>query len=141
MNDELKVKFEKVMLIDDNRTDLYIASRIIIKNKFAAEVLEHTSARDALIYLQNNQENSQLLPQVIFVDIYMPLMSGFDFVAEYSKFSSILKESCQVHIISSTIDDVDILRARKEQNVMSFHIKPITKEILARITSSDFKKI
>lgn len=141
MNDELKVEFEKVMLIDDNSTDLYIASRIIIKNKFAKEVLEYTSGREALIYLQNNQENSKLLPEVIFVDIYMPLMSGFDFVAEYNKLSSTFKDSCQLHIVSSTIDDVDILRARKEENVVSFHIKPITKEILARITSNDFNKV
>jgi hypothetical protein len=47
---------------------------------------------------------------------------------------------CHVFIISSTIDDLDILRARKEQNVQSFHIKPITKEILAQINVSTMRK-
>jgi CheY-like chemotaxis protein len=133
MINHLQSKFEKVMVIDDNSTDLYISSRIILINNFGAKVLEYSSGEAALKYLVENQENITLLPEVIFVDIYMPLMSGFDFLEVYNKLCPNLKKQCKIFMISSTIDDVDILRARTDQNVTLFQVKPITKEFLDRI--------
>lgn len=130
---ELPPKFESVMIIDDNAIDLYISSRLIIKNYFGKKVLEYSDANEALKYLQDNQQNISVLPQVIFVDIYMPLMSGFEFLEAYDKLPSDLKNYCKVYIISSTIDDDDILRARRDKNVISFQVKPINKEFLNRI--------
>jgi hypothetical protein len=60
-------------------------------------------------------------------------MSGFDFLEEYNKLSLTLKQQCKVFVLSSTIDDLDILRASTDQNVTLFQIKPITKEFLERI--------
>ena len=130
---ELPPKFESVMIIDDNAIDLYISSRLIIKNYFGKKVLEYSDANEALKYLQDNQHNISVLPQVIFVDIYMPLMSGFEFLEAYEKLPSDLKNYCKVYIISSTIDDDDIQRARTDKNVISFQVKPINKEFLNRI--------
>ena len=130
---ELQPKFETVMIIDDNTIDLYISSRLIIKNNFGKKVLEYSDAKEALKYLQHNQDNISMLPQIIFVDIYMPLMSGFEFLDAYDKLPSGLKNHCKAYIISSTIDDDDILRARRDKNVISFQVKPINKEFLDRI--------
>lgn len=133
MIEELKPKFETVMIIDDNTVDLYISSRLIIKNYFSKKVLEYSDAREALKYLQDNQDNIAELPKVIFVDIYMPLMSGFEFLEAYDKLPLPLKNNCKTYIISSTIDDDDIARARRDENVVSFQVKPINKEFLGRI--------
>jgi CheY-like chemotaxis protein len=133
MMTKLKPKFETVMIIDDNIIDLYISSRMITKNNFGKKVLEYTAAEEALHYLQENQDNINELPQVIFVDIYMPVMSGFEFMKAYDKLSSTLKNHCKAYIISSTIDDEDIARSRRDKNVVSFQVKPITKEFFNRI--------
>lgn len=133
MIEELKPKFETVMIIDDNTVDLYISSRLIIKNYFSKKVLEYSDAREALKYLQDNQDNIAELPKVIFVDIYMPLMSGFEFLEAYDKLPLPLKNNCKTYVISSTIDDDDIARARRDKNVVSFQVKPINKEFLGRI--------
>jgi CheY-like chemotaxis protein len=136
MTDELKPKFETVMIIDDNTIDLYISSRLITKNYFGKKVLEYSDAKEALKYLQDNQDNTSMLPQVIFVDIYMPLMSGFEFLDAYDNLPFDLKNNCRTYILSSTIDDDDIVRARRDKNVVSFQVKPINKEFLERITIS-----
>lgn len=136
MNDYPQPKFETVMIIDDNTIDLYVCSRMIIKNNFGKKVLQYSVATEALKYLQDNQNNFSELPQIIFVDIYMPIMSGFEFMTEYDKLSPVLKEHCKVHIISSTIDNQDIVKSRTNNNVVSFQVKPITKEFLDRIRTN-----
>lgn len=130
---ELQPKFETVMIIDDNTIDLYVGSRMITKNNFGKKVLQYSVATEALKYLQVNQDNFSELPQVIFVDIYMPEMSGFEFMEEYNKLSPALKKYCKVFIISSSIDNDDIVRSRNDKNVVSFQVKPITIEFLDSI--------
>lgn len=126
-------KFETVMIIDDNLVDLYIISRMIIKNNFGKNVLHYTEAEEAIKYLQENQDDISKLPQIIFVDIYMPLMSGFEFLEAYDGLSTTLKNYCKAYIISSTIDNDDIAQSSSNKNVVAFHVKPITKEFLDRI--------
>lgn len=135
MINELQPKFETVMIIDDNMIDLYITTRMIVKNNFGKKVLKYWTAKEALKYLQENQYTISELPRVIFVDIYMPLMSGFEFLEAYDKLSPALKNHCKAYVVSSTIDDDDIARAHGDKNVVSFKVKPITKEFLNRIVA------
>lgn len=118
------------MVIDDNLIDLYIATRMITKNNFGKKVLQYSSAIEALKYLQENQENISMLPKVIFVDIYMPGMSGFEFMAEYDKLPISLKKYCKAFIISSSIDTQDLAKANRDNNIVAMKEKPITKEFL-----------
>lgn len=136
MIEELDPKFQKVMIIDDNNIDLYITKRLIIKNKFGKKVLEYADASEALRYLQDHQDNIPMLPLVIFIDIYMPGMSGFQFMEAYDKLPAALKKHCRVFIISSTIDEYDIERCRLNTNVTSFQVKPITKDFLESIAAT-----
>ena len=136
MTTEIQPKFEKVMIIDDNNIDLYITKRLIIKNNFGKEVLEYNAAAEALKYLQDNQDNIPMLPLIIFIDIYMPEMSGFEFLEAYDKLPVTLKKYCKVFIISSTIDDKDIERSLLDKNSTAFQVKPITKEFLDGILAT-----
>jgi CheY-like chemotaxis protein len=133
MMEELEPKFERVMIIDDNIIDLYITKRLIIKNNFGKNVLEYFSAEKALKYLQEHQETNLMLPQIIFIDIYMPVMSGFEFLGAYDKLPAALKKYCKIFIISSSIDDNDIARSKMDKNLIAFQVKPITKEFLNSI--------
>ena len=130
MKEEVSVNFDSVMLIDDNPIDLYIASRMININNFAKNILQFSSAIEALTYLKENQEDTSLLPDVIFVDIYMPGMSGFEFMAEYEKLPIALKEHCKVFIVSSTVDQEDVAKANRDKNIIAMKEKPITKDFL-----------
>ena len=129
----LKSKFKRVLLIDDNTIDIYLTSRIITKYNFGQEIDQYTSPIKALQYLKENQNDINELPQIIFVDIYMPIMSGFEFMEEYDKVSSVLKKHCKVYIVSSSIDDNDMKRANDDSNVVAFQVKIITKEFLSSI--------
>ena len=133
MSEEPTPRFVSIMIIDDNLIDLYISSRMITKNNFGKKVLQYSSAKEALKYLQ---ENIPQLPEVIFVDIYMPGMSGFEFMKEYNKLSTPLKNLCSVFIISSSLDEHDVNRANNDINIVAMKEKPITKEFLTDLKIS-----
>ncbi|RXJ45719.1 response regulator [Gelidibacter gilvus] len=128
-----KSKFERVMLIDDNTIDLYITARLMTKYNFGEEIDQYSSAKKALEFLQEKQNDFTKWPQIIFLDIYMPGMSGFEFMAEYNNLSSQLKKFCKVYMISSSIDENDIKRAKNDVNVVDFQVKSLTKEFLNSI--------
>ena len=115
MEHKTQPAFDKVMIIDDNALDLYIAAKMIANNNF------------------ENQENRDLLPQLISVDIYMPVMDGFEFVENYKLLSPTLTDHCKVIMISSTIDDHDIFRAKQDKTISLFTVKPITKSVFEDI--------
>ena len=73
---EQNFKFKSIMLVDDNNIDLYITARVLSNSNFAKDIKEYTSAKKALNFLQENQNDFNQLPQIIFVDIYMPQMIG-----------------------------------------------------------------
>lgn len=126
-------KFRNIMIIDDNNIDLYITSRMVKKHEIAENVLSFCFAGDALEYLHANQSNPDGLPELILVDIYMPMMSGFDFLREYNKLPADFKNPIKVFIVSSSIDDSDIEKANNDKNVTAFWEKPITREFLENL--------
>lgn len=133
MLEQVTTKFETIMIIDDSSIDLYISSRIIAQNKLAQNVLQYSSAKSALNYLTENQNKASLLPDVLLIDIYMPEMSGFEFMVKYNLLSTILKDKCSVYIISSTNNERDIAQVQADKNIEAFHEKPLTKEFLESI--------
>ncbi|RTZ03494.1 response regulator [Flavobacterium sp. RSP49] len=133
MKNELKTKFGKVLLIDDNPIERYICSQIILHNNFGKNVVEFALASEALAYLKENQERHGQLPEVIFIDLYMPHFSGFEFLEAYDKLPLTLKNKVKVFIVSNTINNHDIIRVCRDPNVVSFQQKPITQEFLDRI--------
>jgi len=81
--------------------------------------LQYSSSIEALKYLQENQENILELPKMIFMDIYMSEMSGFEFMKECDKLSTSLKNLCRVFIISSSIDEQDLSCANNDKNIVA----------------------
>jgi CheY-like chemotaxis protein len=133
MLEEIQTKFKTIMIIEDNPIDLYISSRVILKNNFTENLLKYSSAQLALDYLIENQDIEDLLPNLILIDIHMPIMTGFEFMDIYNLFSAKLKKNCEIYVLSSTIDELDIKKVDDDTNIKSFHEKPITKEFLESI--------
>ena len=127
-------KFQRVMIIDDNEFDSYITSKLILNSNLSAYVLEYNSAEAALLYFEENQNNLEKLPQLIFLDIYMPLMDGFEFIQKFKELSSDINEYCKICMVSTTVSDYYIHKAKIDESIMLFTSKPITVEFIETIS-------
>jgi CheY-like chemotaxis protein len=126
-----------VMLVDDNDTDNFISKRIIEITKFARSVEVKSSGKNALEYLRENQNLIEKLPNVIFLDINMPIVDGFVFLYEFEKFNELVKSKCKVIILSSSDNKRDIDKIVNNNHVIKFITKPLTEIALDEIAQSN----
>jgi CheY-like chemotaxis protein len=122
-----------VMLVDDNDTDNFISKRIIELTKFAKRIEIKNSGKNALQYLEANQNNPDLLPDLIFLDINMPIVDGFIFLYEFGKFSDVIKNKSKIVILSSSDNKRDIDKIVNDRNVIKFVTKPLTDDVLKTV--------
>ncbi len=122
-----------VMLVDDNDTDNFISKRIIEITRFSDEVIVKSSGKSALDYLEENKDNPEAIPDIIFLDINMPIVDGFVFLYEYEKFSNTIKDKCRVIILSSSDNKRDIDKIINNDFVIKFVTKPLTEKTLEEI--------
>ncbi len=124
---------ELVMLVDDNDTDNFISKRIIEITKFAKRIEVKNSGKSALEYLEREQKNPQNLPELIFLDINMPIVDGFVFLFEFEMFSDELKNKCKVVILSSSDNKRDIEKIVDNDYVIKFITKPLNEQALKEL--------
>ncbi len=125
--------YERVMVVDDTQIDRYIAKHIMNKIYYAKEISEFDLALSALDYLKLNAENIEVLPQLIFLDIRMPLMDGFQFMQEFNLLPDTVLVNCKVVMLSTSLDSGDHARAQSEPLIQMFLNKPLNKQSLIEV--------
>lgn len=128
----------KVFCIDDDQITLVLCDMVIKKSGFANEVITAKNGKEGLAWFsayfsKNSVEPKQEPPQVIFLDLNMPVMNGWDFLEDYlMKYTERLPET-KVVILSSTVNPEDFLRANRYDIVIDFINKPLTPEGLEEL--------
>jgi CheY-like chemotaxis protein len=121
------------MVIDDNQIDLYIAEMVMATTQFAEKVICVSSAREALAYLKPLYETVDELPSLIFLDINMPEMTGFDFLNEYQHLPENIRKKCIIMMLTTSLDENDRKQAEGNQFVKRFLNKPLDRDKIAQL--------
>jgi CheY-like chemotaxis protein len=130
----MEYKYKKAMVVDDNQIDLYIAEMVMATTGFAEKVICVGSAKEALEYLKPLYENPEELPDLIFLDINMPEMTGFDFLNEYQHLPENVRKKCIIMMLTTSLDEDDRTQAERNQFVRKFLNKPLDRDKLAQLT-------
>ncbi len=131
-------KYHNVMLIDDNEIDNLINQKMIEASDICENIFVHSGAKGAIEFLKNIEKLAKgpldlYLPEVIFLDIDMPLMDGFQFLDEFEKLSDVIKNNCKVVMLTSSLNPQDMNKAKKNKFVLKYLNKPLTQENLKKI--------
>jgi CheY-like chemotaxis protein len=123
----------QVLLIDDDQVYLFAATKTIEATGLAGSVEVCTNGLDALEYLNRIMGSSGRLPDVIFIDINMPVMDGWEFLEEYKTLSARINNPIKIYILSSSVDKNDIMRSKEYSSVIEYVVKPVYKEKFSEI--------
>jgi len=131
-------KYHNVMLIDDNEIDNLINQKMIEASDICENIFVHSGAKGAIEFLINIEKLAKgpldlYLPEVIFLDIDMPLMDGFQFLDEFEKLSDVVKNNCKVIMLTSSLNPQDMSKAKKNKYVLKYLNKPLTQDNLKKI--------
>lgn len=126
-------KFKSVLLVEDDPIKVMVCDRIIKMNGFAEVVKSCENGRYALDYLKEKAAGTNEWPDIIFLDINMPVMNGWDFLDELDQIKDSLPPLPRIFILSSTVDPEDFNRAKHFSTVEDFISKPLEKDYIANI--------
>jgi len=126
---------KKIMLIDDDPLCVMISTKIIELNP-ALKVTAFSSAKEALEQLKQwYVSGSDLFPDFIFLDINMPVMDGWQFLEETQKLPEDLRQKCNVIMLSSSVNPIDVRKSKGFESVSDFVSKPLTVEKLKTLVA------
>lgn len=127
---------KSIFLIDDDPIFVYLTRRIIASIDRQCKINEFTDGELAIRYLEEICGKPELLPDIILMDISMPVMDGWEFLKEYSQLRSKIKKDIALYIVSSSISPQEVERSKGFSAVSDFLIKPLERGKIVEIIDS-----
>lgn len=127
---------KSIFLIDDDPIFVYLTRRIIASIDRQCKINEFTDGELAIRYLEEICGKPELLPDIILMDISMPVMDGWEFLKEYSLLRPKIKKDIALYIVSSSISPQEVERSKGFSAVSDFLIKPLERGKIVEIIDS-----
>ncbi len=126
-------KIDTLYVIDDDDVFQLLARVVIRSTNLVEKVKVFSNGEEAIKFLELICDEPDNLPDVIFLDLFMPVLDGWGFLQKYLLLKPRICKKITIYIISSSIDPVDIERAKSMSEITDYIIKPITKEKFLQI--------
>ncbi|MCK8523612.1 response regulator [Aquimarina sp. D1M17] len=125
-------------IIDDDSMYVNLVKKIIEAKKLCKNLMIFPNGMEALDYFEAllTSLNKKCIPEIIFLDLNMPIMDGWEFLDNFTKIKNKLGKTITLYIVSSSINPTDIEKARQISMVKDYLIKPVTIEDLEAIFSN-----
>ena len=123
-------KMSKVFIIDDDSIHQRIAQIMIEKHQLFDDYTSFTEAEKAITYIKDHKKDANALPDVILLDLNMPVIDGWDFLDLFETIREELKKIIRIFIVTSSVDEKDILRSQLYSSVSGFISKPLSPDII-----------
>ena len=124
----------KYIIVDDDSFNNTICTMILEDALGNVEIQEFTKPEKALLFIRENVKS----PTIVFLDINMPTLTGWEFLEQYEKFSEEVKMQINIYILSSSVDQRDVNKANENKYVKGFISKPLDFETVISIAEQEF---
>lgn len=126
-------RFNLSMIVDDSEIDSFILRRVMEAGGFCEEIINFSRAKIALDHLHEIDRKGGEIPDIIFLDLNMPVMDGFGFLDSYQLLSAKIKKHTKIVVVTSSNHQDDRERARSSKYVLDYFVKPVTHDHLNKI--------
>ena len=124
-----------VALIDDDEIVKFIESKVIESTNVVNRIKTFSNGEEAINFLKSNSKNLDSLPEIVLLDLNMPVMDGFEFLKKYIMLKPKLGKKITIYVVSSYISPTDTERINRISEVTDYIVKPITKEKFEKATA------
>lgn len=126
-------KIDKACIVDDDPIFIYGTKRLMAEIDFCESVVIYENGQDALDGLNAMTASGENLPSVIFLDLNMPIMNGWEFLEDFMKIPNHNRDKIIVYIISSSVDPRDLERIKDYPVVNNYILKPVSSDDLKTV--------
>ncbi|MBG6111659.1 CheY-like chemotaxis protein [Flavobacterium sp. CG_9.10] len=126
-----------IWVIDDDAIYQIIVNKIIQKSEMFSAISSFKNGKEAIDVVTNSLNNCESLPDIILLDINMPIMDGWEFMEELETLKSSITKQITVYIVSSSIAIEDKNKSKTYPDILGYLSKPINMNDLVLIASND----
>lgn len=127
------------IIVDDDPLSNTICTLMLQRTLHEVGITTFTLPWDGLVFIQNNM-NRSATRAVLFLDINMPVLTGWDFLGHYEKFNEEIRKQISIYLLSTSINVRDRDKAKKHQCIKGFVCKPLTTESTLTIAENEFQR-
>lgn len=125
-------KVTPILLVDDDPVNNFLSYAVFKRLGISQEIQIENNGHNALLFLRDYYAKNRSLPPLIFLDINMPVMDGFEFLCRFNKEFSLLRDKVEIVILTEVIDE-RVLAAGKALRVTHFILKPLSTDIVEKL--------
>ena len=129
-------RIDTLLLVDDAKIFQYLTQKIIETTNLVNKIKIFSNGFEAIAFLSTYSDKPELLPDIILLDLNMPIMDGWQFLEEYVRIKPNIAKQITIYILTSSIDPADIKKSEEISEVSDFIIKPITKDKFINLLKS-----
>jgi CheY-like chemotaxis protein len=128
-------KLDCILLVDDDHEDCYFHQLVIDKMNITHSVQVAVNGLEALKFLKDETKTT---PELIFLDINMPKMNGWEFLEQYKYLDPAQKARITILMLTTSVNPADLKKAQEMEDVTGYKTKPLSVEMLTEILEKYF---
>lgn len=123
-----------LLVIDDDDINIFIIKKIVEKTGHHINMVAKSNGQQAIDYLKETIAQNKPVPQLVLIDINMPVMNGWEFIEAYETLG--ITQKVDMYILSSSVYENDIERTKSYKAVKGFISKPLSMERLTELVKA-----
>jgi CheY-like chemotaxis protein len=126
-------KINTFCIIDDDPIYQFTTSLLLKKSDLVNKITLFSNGLEAINFLKNEMGNIENIPDILFLDVNMPVMDGWEFLEEYLLIKPMIPKKIVIYMVTSSVDEKDVLRAKNISALSGYLVKPISSQKIEEV--------